>query len=67
MNLADPRIDPDGTPGWATLNVKLGFDPHRNVGLRLALENITDLNYREHGSGIDAPGIDFVLSLEGRF
>ncbi len=63
----DPRIDPDGTAGWATINVKLGWDAHPHLGLRFALENITDANYREHGSGIDAPGIDAILSLEGRF
>jgi outer membrane receptor protein involved in Fe transport len=66
-NLSDPRINPDGTPGWATLNVRLGWDPHPNFGLRFALENITDANYREHGSGIDAPGINAILSAEGRF
>lgn len=63
----DPRIDPDGTAGWATINVKFGWDAHPHLGLRFALENITDANYREHGSGIDAPGIDAILSLEGRF
>ncbi|MCZ6479120.1 MAG: TonB-dependent receptor [candidate division NC10 bacterium] len=66
-DIADPRIDPNGTPGWATINVKLGWDAHPNLGVRFALENITDANYREHGSGIDAPGINAILSVEGRF
>ncbi|MFQ5804304.1 MAG: TonB-dependent receptor plug domain-containing protein [Candidatus Methylomirabilales bacterium] len=66
-DISDPRIDPNGTPGWATINVKLGWDVHPNLGVRFALENITDANYREHGSGIDAPGIDAILSVEGRF
>ena len=47
--------------------VKLGWDAHPNLGVRFALENITDANYREHGSGIDAPGINAILSVEGRF
>lgn len=63
----DPRINPSGTPGWVTANVRLGWDVHPNVGIRLALENLIDLNYREHGSGIDAPGFNAVLSVEGRF
>ncbi|MEE8325897.1 MAG: TonB-dependent receptor, partial [candidate division NC10 bacterium] len=66
-DITDPRIDPNGTPGWATINVKLGWDAHPNLGVRFALENITDANYREHGSGIDAPGINAILSVEGRF
>lgn len=66
-DLTDPRINPSGTPGWVTANVRLGWDVHPNVGVRLALENLTDLNYREHGSGIDAPGFNAVLSVEGRF
>ncbi len=64
---ADPRINPNGTPGWVTGNVHLGWDIHPNVGLRFALENITNLKYREHGSGIDAPGVNAIFSLQGRF
>ncbi|MGH7406329.1 MAG: TonB-dependent receptor, partial [Candidatus Methylomirabilales bacterium] len=66
-DLTDPRINPSGTPGWVTAHVRLGWDVHPNVGIRLALENLIDLNYREHGSGIDAPGFNAVLSVEGRF
>ncbi|MFQ5668129.1 MAG: hypothetical protein ACE5I7_17075, partial [Candidatus Binatia bacterium] len=66
-DIRDPRIDPRGTAGWATGNVRLGWDIHPHVGVRLAIENLTDLNYREHGSGIDAPGFNAVLSFEGRF
>lgn len=28
---------------------------------------VVHLNYREHGSGIDAPGVNAVFSLEGQF
>lgn len=66
-DMTDPRIDPNGTPGWVTLNVELGWDVRPYLGLRFALENITDASYREHGSGIDAPGINAILSAEGRF
>jgi outer membrane receptor protein involved in Fe transport len=52
----DPRINPMGTPGWGTLNLLLDWQatPTLQVGLRL--ENLTDKYYREHASGIDAPG-----------
>jgi len=34
---------------------------------RFALENIADETYREHGSGIDAPGVNAIVALEARF
>jgi outer membrane receptor protein involved in Fe transport len=33
----------------------------------VALENLLDKNYRVHGSGIDAPGINFYLRVRWRF
>jgi outer membrane receptor protein involved in Fe transport len=58
----DPRIDPDGTPGFVTLRasartVLAGF------ALTLAVENLLDRHYREHGSGTPAPGLDVGVSL----
>ena len=52
----DPRINPLGTTGWGTINLLVNWQasPHLELGLRL--ENLADKKYREHGSGIDAPG-----------
>lgn len=59
----DTRIDPDGTGGWATLNLRLGWMPQQQpLQLQLDLLNVFDKAYREHGSGIDAPGVGAVLS-----
>jgi len=75
----DPRIcetapfsglleDPcDGTPGWATLNLRVGWRIDEQLTARLALNNLTDARYRTHGSGIDAPGLDVRLSLDAAF
>jgi outer membrane receptor protein involved in Fe transport len=52
----DPRIDPAGTAGWATLNLLASWQATETVTLGLKLQNLGDRNYREHGSGIDAPG-----------
>jgi outer membrane receptor protein involved in Fe transport len=58
---ADPRIDPDGTPGWGTLNLDLSWYPVASLELGLRAENLFDKAYREHGSGIDAPGLNWAL------
>jgi outer membrane receptor protein involved in Fe transport len=55
-DVRDPRIDPAGTDGWSTLNLHLGWQASPQLELGLRLENITDAYYREHASGIDAPG-----------
>ncbi len=54
----DPRINPGGTPGWGTLNLLASWQASSVLELGLRLQNIGDRNYREHGSGIDAPGFN---------
>jgi hemoglobin/transferrin/lactoferrin receptor protein len=63
----DPRVNPNGTPGWLTASVRAGWDIHENLRARLTVENLFDNGYREHGSGMNAPGINATVSLEGRF
>jgi outer membrane receptor protein involved in Fe transport len=52
----DPRIDPQGTAGWGTLNLLLSWQLTEQAHAGLKLQNLGDKNYREHGSGIDAAG-----------
>ena len=59
----DPRIDADGTPGWATLNVRIRWSYDDRWQFRLGFENLLDKHYRNHGSGIDAPGRSLQASL----
>ena len=59
----DPRIPEDGTPRWQTYNFRAGFKVLKFVDLQFAVENIFDYNYREHGSGINGPGRNFIASL----
>lgn len=63
-DIRDPRINPAGTPGWVTANLRLGLQVSPTWRVKLNLMNIGDLSYREHGSGIDAAGFDAVLSVE---
>lgn len=57
----DPRINPNGTPSWLSLNMIVGWTVNEQVELGLRLENLADRDYREHGSGIDAPGFNLGL------
>ena len=57
-DITDERIPPGGTPGYATLNMRVGHtfgrcDQHR---VSLSLENITDQPYLVHGSGVYGTG-----------
>ena len=56
-----------GTPGWFTLNLRGGVNLTQYNHLTLALENLLDRRYREHGSGISAPGFNAIVSLNNVF
>jgi hypothetical protein len=68
QDLADPRIDPDGTDGWITFGLDFAgkFGAVRGLSWTLGIENILDESYRVHGSGIDGPGIGVAASLQYR-
>ena len=63
----DPRINPHGTPGWITASFRIGWEMHEHLSARLAVENLFDKSYRSHGSGINAPGTNAILTLEAHF
>nr|WP_286177377.1 TonB-dependent receptor [Rhodopirellula sp. JC639] len=65
-NLGDVRFIAGGTPGYATLNVRMGrsFGTENRHQLSLALENITDKYYRVLGSGVDGPGFNAVFGYQ---
>ena len=56
-----------GSPGWMTLNLRGGYQVTDHNRLTVALENLLDKRYREHGSGINAPGLNVIVSLDNRF
>jgi hemoglobin/transferrin/lactoferrin receptor protein len=66
-DITDPRIDPNGTPGFVVFD--FGFEgrlgQRQDLGRwRLVFENLLDHQYRIHGSGIDAPGFGVLLAME---
>lgn len=71
VNAADDadtqRVPPGGTPGYLTGTVGAGWQPTRLTDISLVIENITNEDYRVHGSGTNAPGLNAVLSVTRRF
>jgi outer membrane receptor protein involved in Fe transport len=55
------------TPGYATVNLRAGMRILEAVELTGGIMNLFDRNYRVHGSGIDAPGINLFLGLRYSF
>ncbi len=61
------RIPPGGTPGWATLNLRTRYQANEAITVSAALENITNKDYRIHGSGQNEAGRNLIVSCEVRF
>ena len=55
------------TPGYATLNVRGGMRVGESSDVIFILENLLDKNYRIHGSGTDAAGVNFAVRYQLRF
>ena len=64
---ADTRIPSGGTPGWWTINFRMGMGVYKQTRLTLGVENLLNAEYRYHGSGIYASGINMNAALEARF
>lgn len=54
---------PEGMPSWVTLNWRGQVNLTKHFLLQVAVENLTDRNYRYFASGFSAPGRNFVLAL----
>ena len=56
------QATPDGMPAWATLNMRIGFQPVKYMSIDLGCDNLMDLRYRNFASGISAPGRNFFVT-----
>lgn len=61
------RIPPGGTKGYQVFGVRAGWRPCRGMDVTAGLENITNLDYRVLGSGVNEPGTNFTLAVRVRF
>jgi outer membrane receptor protein involved in Fe transport len=62
-DVRDVRIDPEGTAGWLVLGASATRTSADGWQLVAGIDNILDTNYRVHGSGLDAPGRNFSLTM----
>lgn len=57
---------PEGTPSWATLNIKASYQLNQEIQLNGGVENILDKHYRPYSSGISAAGRNVMVSVRAR-
>jgi hemoglobin/transferrin/lactoferrin receptor protein len=63
----DSRIPTNGTPGYILFGLRGGRSIGENSAISLAAENLGDEDYRVHGSGLNGPGRNFIVSLSHSF
>lgn len=61
------RIPPGGTPGYTVWDLRATWQPRPKLTLSAVLENLTDRDYRIHGSGLNEPGRNLVLGGSFQF
>jgi hemoglobin/transferrin/lactoferrin receptor protein len=57
------RIPAGGTPGFTIFGISGGMQLSDNTNWTLALENLTDEDYRIHGSGVNSPGFNVITTF----
>ena len=62
-DIGDVRINPNGTPGWAVVGLSSNHHFASGLQLQLRVDNLLDKNYRVHGSGIDARGLNVGIAV----
>lgn len=60
------RIPPGGTPGFSFFTIRAGYRFCPNASVTLSVENLTNKDYRWHGSGQNEPGTNAIVGLDVR-
>jgi hemoglobin/transferrin/lactoferrin receptor protein len=58
------RIPSGGTPAYVVPMLHAGWQATENVLVTAGLENISDVDYRSHGSGNNEPGFNAILGVK---
>jgi outer membrane receptor protein involved in Fe transport len=59
----DNRIPLNGTPGWKVLNIYSGYS-FGKAHVRISAQNLFNVDYRTHGSGINAVGRSLWMNVQ---
>ena len=51
------------SPSWMTFNIRSKYSFSKTMNINFTIENITNKLYRPYSSGISAPGLNFILSV----
>ena len=57
----------NGTPGYTILTLRGGVPVTDNLTLSVAVENVTNKDYRIHGSGQNEPGTNVNVGIDVGF
>lgn len=63
----EQRIPTGGTPGYIVASLHAGWNVSENLALNCGIENLTDEDYRNHGSGQNEAGINGILGVKVRW
>jgi hemoglobin/transferrin/lactoferrin receptor protein len=58
------RIPTGGTPGYIVASVHAGWQVNEHLALTCGIENLTDVAYRNHGSGQNEPGLSAICGAK---
>ncbi len=58
------RIPTHGTPGYIVASLRAGWKVNEHLDLTCGIENVTDEDYRIHGSGQNEPGFGGILGAK---
>ncbi len=61
------RIPPGGTPGYTVYGLRGSAEVMEGLRLFASVENITDVDYRVHGSGQNEPGTNVIVGADWTF
>jgi hemoglobin/transferrin/lactoferrin receptor protein len=61
------RIPTGGTPGYTVASLHAGWQVNEHLDLTCGIENLTDEDYRNHGSGQNEPGLNAMMGARVRW
>lgn len=67
LDLTDVRIPAGGTPGFVTYNARAGASFNKTLNVHFSIENISNVKYKYHVSGIYGAGTNAAVGVEVNF